>query len=254
MWLAESDSLDMKLALAARCGDGARHFALLRDRLAALGVDLAAFDARFGGYSKLFAFFRSLQTTEERAAAGAVTLRAYNIDRLDLHGQPLRGQGRPRDRRAVPRETLVRDEQNHRDVGRRMLLDTAINEESQARARRVRLPHHRAPGRAPGPLAAAQVPHPLAEEVAPGRFAVAAHYGRSRLVARGWGEGSRPRSSASVRLGMRSAGAGDPATENSRVREPSPQPLRSVQSLPAFANFARLVTAHPSPFRTDRRT
>jgi hypothetical protein len=73
MWLAESDSLDVKLALAARCGDGSRHCAVIADRLAALGIDKTTFDARFGGYSKLFAFFRSLQTVEEQAAAGAVT-------------------------------------------------------------------------------------------------------------------------------------------------------------------------------------
>ena len=35
------------------------------------------------------------------------------------------------------RETLLRDEQNQRDIGRRMLLETAIAEESQARARRA---------------------------------------------------------------------------------------------------------------------
>src|SRR5262245_45161804 len=61
LWLTDSDSLDVKVALASQCGDGARHFALIQDRLAALGVDRHAFDARFGGYSKLFAFFRSLQ-------------------------------------------------------------------------------------------------------------------------------------------------------------------------------------------------
>jgi hypothetical protein len=63
LWITETDSLDIKVALASVCGDGSRTIGLLRERLTALGVDLLGFDVRFGGYSKLFAFFRSLQTT-----------------------------------------------------------------------------------------------------------------------------------------------------------------------------------------------
>jgi hypothetical protein len=136
LWITETDSLDVKIALAAACGDGARNFALLRERLAALGVDPLGFDVRFGGYSKLFAFFRSLQTTEERASAGPVTLRAFNLRRLELAAQQAEGKGDPQTA-ALLRETLMRDEENQRDIGRRTLLDTAINEESQARARRA---------------------------------------------------------------------------------------------------------------------
>jgi hypothetical protein len=135
MWLAESDSLDVKLALAARCGDGARHCGIIADRLAALGLDRAAWDARFGGYSKLFAFFRSLQTVEEQAAAGAVTLKAYALDRFNLNATHCEAKG-DAETAALFRDTLGRDEQGHRDVGRRMLVETANAEESQARARR----------------------------------------------------------------------------------------------------------------------
>jgi hypothetical protein len=135
MWLAEADSLEIKLQLASRCGDGARHCRLLRDRLAALGVDPQTFDARFGGYSKLFAFFRSLQTTEEQAAAGAVTLRAYSLDRLNFLAGRCEAQGDP-ETAALFRDVVARDEDAHRQAGRQTLLETAINEESQARARR----------------------------------------------------------------------------------------------------------------------
>jgi hypothetical protein len=135
MWLTESEHLDVKLALAARQGDGARHCGVIADRLAALGIEKAAWDARFGGYSKLFAFFRSLQTVEEQAAAGAVTLKAYAIDRLNLNASHCEAKG-DAETAALFRDTLVRDEQGHRDVGRRMLVETANAEESQARARR----------------------------------------------------------------------------------------------------------------------
>ena len=43
----------------------------LSARLIALGV--TGYDPRDGGYSKLFAFLRSLQTTEERSSAGYLT-------------------------------------------------------------------------------------------------------------------------------------------------------------------------------------
>src|SRR5687767_4240993 len=73
LWLPDCDGLEMKLALAVRCGDGARQLDFLSGRLGALGVAMATFDPRYGGYSKLFAHFRSLQTPEERACAGFVT-------------------------------------------------------------------------------------------------------------------------------------------------------------------------------------
>jgi hypothetical protein len=136
LWITETDSLDIKVALASVCGDGARTIGLLRDRLTALGVDLLGFDVRFGGYSKLFAFFRSLQTTEERSSAGPVTLRAFNMRRLELAARHSEGKG-DAETATLLRETLSRDEEGHRDVGRRTLVDTAINEESQARARRA---------------------------------------------------------------------------------------------------------------------
>ena len=72
---------------------------------------------------------------EEQAAAGAVTLKAYAIDRLNLNASHCEAKG-DSETAALFRETLIRDEQNHRDIGRRMLVETATAEESQARARR----------------------------------------------------------------------------------------------------------------------
>jgi hypothetical protein len=136
MWLTESDDLAVKMALAKQCGDGARHFHLLSERLTALGVDLAIFDARFGGYSKLFAFFRSLQTTEERASGGLLTFGGLTVRRLELLAAHCEIKGDPETARLL-RETLVADQQSHVDAGRRKLIETATGEESQARARRA---------------------------------------------------------------------------------------------------------------------
>ena len=136
LWLPDSEELEMKLALAARAGDCARHFHLLGERLQANGVSPTSFDARHGGYSKLFAFFRSLQTTEERAAAGFLTLGGVNMTRFEALAQwcQERGDG---ETAALYRGRLFEDEQRHVSEGRQLLVTVAANEESQARARRT---------------------------------------------------------------------------------------------------------------------
>src|ERR1043165_7811177 len=68
LWITDCDDLEMKLSLAEQGGDSARQCRKLSERLLALGV--VSYDPRDGGYSKLFAFQRSLQTTEERSSAG----------------------------------------------------------------------------------------------------------------------------------------------------------------------------------------
>jgi hypothetical protein len=136
LWLSETDSLELKLALATQCGAGARHFAAIRERLAALGVDPSSYDARFGGYSKLFAFMRSLQTTEERACAGPLTSRAFNVQRLEVLAVHCEGKGDAETARLL-RDPLIRDERAHVDEGRRTLIELLGTEEAQARARRA---------------------------------------------------------------------------------------------------------------------
>lgn len=136
MWLTESEDLTVKMVFARQCGDGARHHDAIAEQLGALGVDLSSFDPRFGGYSKLFAFFRSLQTTEERASGGLVTLRAVSVRRLDLLAGHCEGKGDPAVARLL-RDVLATEGQAQVDAGRAMLLDAATTEESQARARRA---------------------------------------------------------------------------------------------------------------------
>jgi len=136
LWLPDSEELDMKLALARRAGDCAQHFNLLGQRLESHGVSPTSFDARHGGYSKLFAFFRSLQTTEERAAAGFLTLGGLNLTRFEALAQWCQERG-DSDTAALYRGRLGDDEQRHLDDGRELLVAVAASEESQARARRT---------------------------------------------------------------------------------------------------------------------
>src|SRR5262245_34657893 len=136
LWIPDADPLAMKIALAQQCGNGARHFELLAGRLGGLGIEPSSFDPRYGGYSKLFAFFRSLQTGEERAAAGFLTLRGTSVLRFEILAGFCHEKGDPETARLF-RETLAPDEQKQIEAGRQALLELAVNEESQARARRA---------------------------------------------------------------------------------------------------------------------
>lgn len=136
LWIPDAEPLAMKVALAGRCGDGARHFGQIAERLAALGVAVGSFDPQHGGYSKLFALMRSLQTPEERLSAGNLTLGRMNVMRYGAIAALCEEKGDPETARLF-RETLADDEQRQVESGRGALVELVPNEESQARARRA---------------------------------------------------------------------------------------------------------------------
>ena len=135
IWIADTESLEMKIVLGTQCGVHARHYQRLQDRLSALGLAPGSYDPRQGGYSKLFAFLRSLQTSEERAATGLFTLGGSAVARLGalLAVCEERGDG---DTRELLRGELIPDEQRRADEGRERLVLLATAEDSQSRARR----------------------------------------------------------------------------------------------------------------------
>ncbi len=70
LWLPTTPELDIKLALAQQCGDEARHFVLIQDRLHQLGEDASKYNPVAHGYSPLYHYLRTLRSTVERLAAG----------------------------------------------------------------------------------------------------------------------------------------------------------------------------------------
>ncbi len=136
LWVTDCDDLGAKLVLAEQCGDGAKHYRLIAGRLGALGVDLSAYDPRDGGYSKLFAFLRSLQTDEERSSAGHLTLKAMAMARFTALAAFCEEKG-DAETANLYRGQIMTDELRYYDEGKRSLALTATNEESQARARRA---------------------------------------------------------------------------------------------------------------------
>ena len=133
LWLTDSDDLEMKLSLAEQCGDGARQCRRLLARLLALGV--VGYDPRDGGYSKLFAFLRSLQTPEERFSAGYVAGKALAMARLAALAAFCEEKGDAESAHLL-RVEILDEERRYYDEGKRMLVAVTTTEESQARARR----------------------------------------------------------------------------------------------------------------------
>jgi bacterioferritin-associated ferredoxin len=134
LWITDCDDLEMKLSLAEQCGDSARQCRRLAARLGELGVP--DYDPRSGGYSKLFAFLRSLQTAEERSSAGYVTNKALSMARLGSLGAFCQARGDEGTARMLA-EDIVAEERGYYEIGKRMLAGVAATEESQARARRA---------------------------------------------------------------------------------------------------------------------
>jgi hypothetical protein len=133
LWVTDCEDLEMKLSLAEQCGDGARQCREVAARLAALGQ--GPYDPRDGGYSKLFAFLRSLQTPEERSAAGYVTAKALSMARLTALAALCREKGDAQTASLLA-DTLLPKEQGYYQEGKHLLIAAATNEESQARGRR----------------------------------------------------------------------------------------------------------------------
>jgi hypothetical protein len=134
LWVADCEDLEMKLSLAEQCGDGARQCREVAARLAALGQP--AYDPREGGYSKLFAFLRSLQTPEERSAAGYLTAKALSMARLGALAALCREKGDGQTASLLA-DTLLTQERRYYEEGKHLLVSVATNEESQARGRRA---------------------------------------------------------------------------------------------------------------------
>jgi uncharacterized ferritin-like protein (DUF455 family) len=133
-WLVDTPELDAKLAFARQCGDEAKHYRWIEERLAALGVELAGFDPGAGGPSPVLAYLKTLKGTAERAAAGPFTRESLAVVRNEIFARFCEARGDAETARLY-RERIQPDEQHHHDLGRRLLLKYAKTPEAQARAR-----------------------------------------------------------------------------------------------------------------------
>jgi hypothetical protein len=134
LWLATETDVQVKLALARQCGDEARHYRLIEERLKALGVDTARIDPLAGGRTRLFEFLAGLRTTEERLAAGQVAREGLAQVRNKVFAEFCEAKG-DRETAALYRDQINPDERHHHQAGVNLLPRFADTPEKQARAR-----------------------------------------------------------------------------------------------------------------------
>ncbi|MBI2219435.1 MAG: ferritin-like domain-containing protein [Candidatus Rokubacteria bacterium] len=133
-WLVTTDDLDVKLAFARQVGDEAKHYRLIAERLAALGVDPRGFDPLARGYGPLFQYLDTLTTTVARVAAGQFTREAIAVVKNRQFIEFCERAGDTATA-ALYRDVIEPDERYHHDLGRRLLLRLATTPEAQAAAR-----------------------------------------------------------------------------------------------------------------------
>jgi hypothetical protein len=136
LWLVGERDLDLKLGLARQCGDEAKHYRLISERLRELGVDLSGHDPLAGGHSPMFRYFRTLETTAERVAAGPFAREALAQVRNDLFAGYCEANGDAITAKLY-REVIGPDEAFHHELGRQMLRRMVMTAEDQERARRA---------------------------------------------------------------------------------------------------------------------
>ena len=132
--MTDTPELDAKLALARQCGDEAKHYLWIEQRLKALGVDLLLFDPAEPPRGGLYLHLKDLKGTVPRAAAGQFAREAIAVVRNEVFAQFCEEQGDPETARLY-RERIQPDERHHHELGRRLLLKYATSPDAQDRAR-----------------------------------------------------------------------------------------------------------------------
>lgn len=136
LWMPGEFDLELKLAFARLCGDGARHYRLLADRLQALGASASRLDPLARGHSPLFRYLKSLETPSERLAAGAFARKGLALAQSAGLAELCQAQGDLEAARLY-REVIGPEGAEHHQLGRRLLVRFAVTPEDQERARRA---------------------------------------------------------------------------------------------------------------------
>jgi rubrerythrin len=132
-WLPSTPEPDVKVALARQAGDEAKHYRLIQDRLRALGIGTEEFNPVSVGYSPLFQYLTTLDTTIERSAAGQFTREHIAVVKNRQFIDFCREIGDQETLRLYD-ETIAPDEYFHHQLGIQILEKYATTSELQERA------------------------------------------------------------------------------------------------------------------------
>lgn len=120
LWMGTEPEVDVKLALARQCGDEAKHYRLIADRLTAMGAPPGAWNPLQDGYSPMFQYLRGLTGTVERVAAGQFAREALAQVRNEVFIGFCERMGDP-DTARLYRDVIQPDELHHHRMGRALL-------------------------------------------------------------------------------------------------------------------------------------
>lgn len=133
IWMADTEELDVKLALARQVGDEAKHYRAVADRLKELGTDADLIDPRQNGYSPLFRYLAELKGTVPRIAAGQFAREGIALVRNQCFIEYCESTGDVRTAELY-RDVIQPDEQHHHELGRRLLARYMLSTQDQSDA------------------------------------------------------------------------------------------------------------------------
>ena len=138
LWMSTTPEIDVKLALARQCGDEARHYRLIEERLRQMGQDPSTINPLADGYSPMFQYLESLQTTVERVAAGQFTREGLAKVRNEVFIDYCKAKG-DMETAKLYEEIIQPDEGYHHELGRHLLPKYADTPEKQELAKQAAL-------------------------------------------------------------------------------------------------------------------
>ena len=134
LWMGATPEIDVKLALARQCGDEAKHYRLIEERLREMGHDTSTINPLAEGYTPMFQYLESLQTTVERVAAGQFTREGLAKGRNQVFIDYCKARG-DAETAKLYEEIIQPDESYHHELGRTLLPKYADTPEKQQLAK-----------------------------------------------------------------------------------------------------------------------
>ncbi len=129
-WLPTTPELDVKMLFAGQCGDEAKHYRLISERLAELGAPPAEGDGGDAAFSPLYRYLQGLRTTVERVAAGPFAREAIAEVRNEQFIAFCERSGDAVTARLY-RDVIQPEEIHHHRAGRALLEKYCVDAESQ---------------------------------------------------------------------------------------------------------------------------
>lgn len=133
LWMPTTVEIDAKMAFARQCGDEMKHYELICRRLRELGESGEDFSRLDEGYSPLYQYLRTLNTTVERVAAGPFAREAVAEVRNAQFIELCRALG-DEQTAALYVDLIQPEEVQHQRLGRDLLVKYATTAELQALA------------------------------------------------------------------------------------------------------------------------